>query len=162
MLWTISGSVISINLCMQIIYHLCQQNLKGKVQRACEHSRLSAMTPSFLHICAETKRMWQPYSAIKQTIISHLKRRAFTCLVFMFLSVPWKTLSGPPCFTANKMLRVRLSSCLPLPFCFMFAYLFAFTYSYLRFGHSFLASWYLSIWAWPQRGKSLLWSWSWR
>lgn len=28
----------------------------------------------------------------------------------------------------------------PLPYSFTFAYLFAFTYSYLRFGHSFLAS----------------------
>lgn len=135
---------------------------RARSNRPVSCSRLSVMTPSFLYICVKTKRIWQPYRAIKQTIISLLKTRAFTCLVFMFLSVPRKTLSGPPCLTANKMLCVCLSSCLPLPFSFMFAYLFAFTYSYLRFGHSFRASWYLSIWAWPQRAKSLLWSRSWR
>lgn len=39
--------------------------------------------------------------------------------------------------------RHRAHACLfasPLPYRFTFAYLFAFTYSYLRFGHSFLAS----------------------
>ncbi len=81
----ISGSIVSINLFMQAIF-----NLKGKVQQACEHSRLSVMSPSFLRVCAETERLWQPCRAIKQTIISHLKRGAITCVVFMFPSVLWK------------------------------------------------------------------------
>lgn len=94
-------------------------------------------------MCAETKRLWQPYGAIKQAITSHLKRRAFTRLVFMFCFFSPRFLGkpclGPRVFTANEMLCARLSSCLPLPSCFMFAYLFAFTYSYLRFGRSFFS-----------------------
>lgn len=76
---------------------------RARSNRPVSCSRLSVMTPSFLYIRVKTKRIWQPYRAIKQTIISLLKTRAFTCLVFMFLSVPRKTLSGPPCLTANKM-----------------------------------------------------------
>lgn len=102
--WTISGSVGSINVCVRAIYQLCQRDLKGEDQQACECRRLSATTPFSVYIYAEPERVWQIHSAIKQTIISHLKRRAFTCLVFMFLSVTQKTSSGRPRFTANKML----------------------------------------------------------
>lgn len=45
----------------------------------------------FYCTCVRANRPRHPRSTIKQTIICHFKRRAIACLVFMFLSVPWKT-----------------------------------------------------------------------
>lgn len=157
MLRPISGSFISVNVCMHAIFHLSQETSRARSDRPVSCGRLSAMTPSFRDNRAKTKRIWQPCSAIKQTFISLLKTRAYTCFSFhVSLGSLRKPCLGP---RVSRPIRCSVCACLPAS---LFAYLFAFTYSYLRFGHSFRASWYLSIWAWPQRAKSLLWSRSWR
>ena len=158
MLQTPSGSIIATKLCM---HNISTQGLKGtiKVQQASEHHRLVSDDA----FSVKSKRPWQSCKTIKQMIISHFKRNAFTCFQFScFFQFLEKPCLGPH---VSWPTRCCMYVCLPaslLPYCFMFAYLFAFTYSYLRFGCSFLASWYLSIRAWPQWAKSLLWSGSWR
>lgn len=109
---TIFGSGIS-HKCMHAISLLTKPQGQGPTGLRAQHSvtndtfffTVCVCESPDSHAAPSNKRLFPPF----------IKRNAFTCSVFMFLSVPWKTSSGPPCFTANEMLCACLSECLRSP-----------------------------------------------
>lgn len=129
------------------------ENLRGEVRRACERGRLWTTTAlSCTHLSGTWERLTASQCHQTNDDFPFKKRRAPTCSVSVLFSVPGSQRLGPH---TSRPIRCWASCCLPLLFSppFMFAYPLSFTYSYLRFGRSFFASWYLSIWAWPQRAS---------